>query len=75
MASPYYNVFSKDLLQGIQYSNPGVDNSFISSLLEEFKSNKTKSFELAKIVGHVLKFRCMEKFIYRFFLIVLVFKT
>ncbi|PWA69688.1 pumilio 1 [Artemisia annua] len=37
-------------------NNPGADNSFMSSLLEEFKSNKTKSFELAEIVGHVVKF-------------------
>lgn len=33
-----------------------MDNSFASSLLEEFKSNKTKCFELSEIVGHVVEF-------------------
>ncbi|KVI11958.1 Armadillo-like helical [Cynara cardunculus var. scolymus] len=32
----------------------GGDNSFASSLLEEFKSNKTKCFELSEITGHVV---------------------
>ncbi|GJT69158.1 pumilio homolog 2-like protein [Tanacetum coccineum] len=34
----------------------GVDSSFASSLLEDFKSNKTKSFELVEIAGHVVEF-------------------
>ncbi|XP_076936290.1 pumilio homolog 2-like [Bidens hawaiensis] len=34
----------------------GGDNNFASSLLEEFKSNKTKSFELSEINGHVVEF-------------------
>lgn len=33
-----------------------MDNSFASSLLEEFKSNKTKCFELSEITGHVVEF-------------------
>ncbi|KAG4386840.1 hypothetical protein AAZX31_11G133100 [Glycine max] len=33
-----------------------IDESFASSLLEEFKSNKTKCFELSEIVGHVVEF-------------------
>ncbi|XP_011089489.1 pumilio homolog 2 [Sesamum indicum] len=33
-----------------------IDNSFASSLLEEFKSNKTKCFELSEIAGHVVEF-------------------
>ncbi|KAK4408802.1 Pumilio2 [Sesamum angolense] len=33
-----------------------MDNSFASSLLEEFKSNKTKCFELSEIAGHVVEF-------------------
>ncbi|KAK7261505.1 hypothetical protein RIF29_27819 [Crotalaria pallida] len=33
-----------------------VDGSFASSLLEEFKSNKSKCFELAEISGHVVEF-------------------
>ncbi|KAJ6350272.1 hypothetical protein OIU78_006441 [Salix suchowensis] len=33
-----------------------LDESFPSSLLEEFKSNKTKSFELSEIAGHVVEF-------------------
>jgi pumilio RNA-binding family len=34
-----------------------MDESFASSLLEEFKSNKTKCFELSEIAGHVVVFR------------------
>ncbi|KAI3811571.1 hypothetical protein L1987_21296 [Smallanthus sonchifolius] len=34
----------------------GGENNFASSLLEEFKSNKTKSFELSDINGHVVEF-------------------
>lgn len=33
-----------------------VDESFASTLLEEFKSNKAKSFELLEIAGHVVEF-------------------
>ncbi|CAA6655011.1 unnamed protein product [Spirodela intermedia] len=32
------------------------DEGFASSLLEEFKSNKTKCFELSEIIGHVVEF-------------------
>lgn len=35
------------------------NESFGSSLLEEFKSNKTKCFELSEIAGHVVEFRCV----------------
>ncbi|CAI9759154.1 unnamed protein product [Fraxinus pennsylvanica] len=35
---------------------PYMENSFASSLLEEFKSNKTKCFELSDIAGHVVEF-------------------
>lgn len=34
-----------------------MDSSFASSLLEEFKSNKTRCFELSEIAGHVVEFR------------------
>lgn len=34
-----------------------LDEGFASSLLEEFKSNKAKSFELSEISGHVVEFR------------------
>jgi pumilio RNA-binding family len=34
-----------------------IDESFASSLLEEFKSNKTKCLELSEIAGHVVEFR------------------
>jgi len=34
-----------------------MDGSLGSSLLEEFKSNKTKCFELSEIAGHVVEFR------------------
>ncbi|KAL6591512.1 hypothetical protein ACP70R_050015 [Stipagrostis hirtigluma subsp. patula] len=33
-----------------------MDNAYGSSLLEEFKTNKTRSFELLDIVGHVVEF-------------------
>ncbi|KAM3245258.1 hypothetical protein ACQJBY_056527 [Aegilops geniculata] len=33
-----------------------VDNAYESTLLEEFKTNKTRSFELLDIVGHVVEF-------------------
>ncbi|KAF7823717.1 pumilio-like protein 2-like [Senna tora] len=33
-----------------------IDESFASSLLEEFKSSKTKCFELSEISGHVVEF-------------------
>ncbi|XP_004486985.1 pumilio homolog 2-like [Cicer arietinum] len=33
-----------------------ADENFASSLLEEFKSNKTKCFELSEISGHVVEF-------------------
>ncbi|KAL9296588.1 hypothetical protein ACSQ67_022484 [Phaseolus vulgaris] len=33
-----------------------IDESFASSLLEEFKGNKTKCFELSEIAGHVVEF-------------------
>lgn len=38
-------------------SGCNMDESFASTLLEEFKSNKTKSFELSEIAGHVVDFR------------------
>jgi pumilio RNA-binding family len=37
----------------------GLDENFPSSLLDEFKSNKTKCFELSEIAGHVVEFRCI----------------
>ncbi|KAK7262492.1 hypothetical protein RJT34_30066 [Clitoria ternatea] len=33
-----------------------IEESFASSLLEEFKSNKTKCLELSEIAGHVVEF-------------------
>ncbi|XP_020233970.1 pumilio homolog 1 isoform X2 [Cajanus cajan] len=33
-----------------------LDENFASSLLDEFKSNKTKCFELSEIAGHVVEF-------------------
>ncbi|KAM7527752.1 hypothetical protein LguiB_031162 [Lonicera macranthoides] len=33
-----------------------VDNSFAYSLLEDFKGNKTRCFELSEIAGHVVEF-------------------
>lgn len=34
-----------------------MENNFASSLLEEFKINKTRCFELLEITGHVVEFR------------------
>jgi len=34
-----------------------LEENFASSLLDEFKSNKTKCFELSEIAGHVVEFR------------------
>ncbi|CAM0943088.1 unnamed protein product [Alopecurus aequalis] len=36
--------------------NSLIDNAYGSSLLEEFKTNKTRSFELLDIVGNVVEF-------------------
>ncbi|KAL6980567.1 hypothetical protein U1Q18_022208 [Sarracenia purpurea var. burkii] len=36
-----------------------LDEHFGSSLLDEFKSNKTKCFELLEIAGHVVEFRLL----------------
>ena len=47
-----------------------MDESFASSLLEEFKSNKTKCFELTEIAGHVVEFRytfCL--LVFRFYIL------
>ncbi|XP_039052638.1 pumilio homolog 2-like isoform X2 [Hibiscus syriacus] len=38
------------------YAGYNLSESFASSLLEEFKSNKTKCFELSEISGHVVEF-------------------
>lgn len=45
-------------LMGGWHSEVGgnLDEGFPSSLLDEFKSNKTKCFELAEIAGHVVEF-------------------
>lgn len=34
-----------------------MNGGFVSSLLDEFKSNKSKCFELSEIAGHVFEFR------------------
>ncbi|XP_019233233.1 PREDICTED: pumilio homolog 2-like isoform X1 [Nicotiana attenuata] len=38
------------------YHLDNMENSLASSLLEEFKSNKTRCFELSEIAGHVVEF-------------------
>ncbi|KAK1298977.1 hypothetical protein QJS10_CPB14g01612 [Acorus calamus] len=45
-------------LMGSWHTDGGgnVDEGFGSSLLEEFKSNKTRCFELSEIAGHVVEF-------------------
>ncbi|XP_057473783.1 pumilio homolog 1-like [Actinidia eriantha] len=47
----------RNLAGGVMGSWPlHVDDNFRSSLLEEFKSNKTRCFELSEIGGHVVEF-------------------
>ncbi|XP_031099603.1 pumilio homolog 1-like isoform X2 [Ipomoea triloba] len=41
---------------GGSWNLDNMEGSFPSSLLEEFKSNKTKCFELSEIAGHVVEF-------------------
>ncbi|KAF5208305.1 Pumilio-like protein [Thalictrum thalictroides] len=43
-------------VMGYSESGGNLDESYASSLLEEFKSNKTKCFELLEIEGHVVEF-------------------
>ncbi|XP_031249420.1 pumilio homolog 2 [Pistacia vera] len=43
-------------VMGPWHLDGSMDDSFGSSLLEEFKSNKTKCFELSEITGHVVEF-------------------
>ncbi|KAF8397447.1 hypothetical protein HHK36_016364 [Tetracentron sinense] len=45
-------------VMGSWHSEAGsnMDESFASSLLEEFKSNKTRCFELSEIASHVVEF-------------------
>lgn len=38
-------------------SGTDVEGKLVSSLLDEFKSNKIRSFELSDILGHVVEFR------------------
>ncbi|XP_070024529.1 pumilio homolog 2-like isoform X2 [Nicotiana tabacum] len=38
------------------YHLDAMENNLASSLLEEFKSNKTRCFELSEIAGHVVEF-------------------
>lgn len=53
-------------LMGGWHSEAGgnLDDGFPSSLLDEFKSNKTKCFELAEIAGHVVEFRYVYDDVY-----------
>lgn len=46
-------------VMGAWHSEAGsnLDETFASTLLDEFKSNKTKCFELSEIGGHVVEFR------------------
>ncbi|CAM8972798.1 unnamed protein product [Rhodiola kirilowii] len=43
-------------LMGGWHSDTGSFTGFASTLLDEFKSNKTKCFELSEIAGHVVEF-------------------
>jgi pumilio RNA-binding family len=39
------------------------DQTYASSLLDELKNNKNKSFELSDVVGHLIEFRYSEIFL------------
>lgn len=41
----------------------GLDDNFALTLLDEFKSNKAKCFELSEIAGHVVEFRYCNLFL------------
>ncbi|XP_010469982.1 PREDICTED: pumilio homolog 2-like [Camelina sativa] len=43
-------------VMGSWHMDASLDEGFGSSLLEEFKSNKTRGFELSEIAGHVVEF-------------------
>jgi len=43
-------------VMGSWHMDASLDEGFGSSMLEEFKSNKTRGFELAEIAGHVVEF-------------------
>ena len=44
-------------VMGPWHAGFSVEDSYAPSLLEEFKSNKTKCFELSEIAGHFVEFR------------------
>jgi hypothetical protein len=51
-----------------------MDENYAPSLLEEFKSNKTKCLELSEIVGHVVEFRyLLNKKILCSFIVIIFF--
>lgn len=52
-------------VMGPWHLDVGCNESFSSSLLEEFKSNKTKCFELSEIAGHVFEFRYTYKLLFK----------
>ncbi|KAG7637839.1 putative armadillo-like helical, nucleic acid binding NABP, pumilio domain-containing protein [Arabidopsis thaliana] len=43
-------------VMGSWHMDASLDEGFGSSMLEEFKSNKTRGFELSEIAGHVVEF-------------------
>ncbi|XP_042512338.1 pumilio homolog 4-like isoform X2 [Macadamia integrifolia] len=56
--SRFPSVIRSSMGMGSWHSDNGgnMEESFASSLLEEFKNNKTRCFELSEIVGHVVEF-------------------
>lgn len=51
-------------VMGSWHMDGSLDEGFGSSLLEEFKSNKTRGFELSEIAGHVVEFRYFLESLY-----------
>lgn len=58
--SHYASMIRGSMGGGIGSWHSGIGNNmegiFVSTLLDEFKNNKTRSFELSDIVGHVIEF-------------------
>ena len=59
--SPYSSASKSSSGGAWQFKNWGdTEERYGSSLLEEFKNNKNRCFELSNIVGHVFEFRYLD---------------
>ncbi|KAF9589245.1 hypothetical protein IFM89_021124 [Coptis chinensis] len=56
----YFSFWNEELIlrcHGIMAPEYDLDKSFVSLILEEFKTTKTKCFELPEVEGHVVKLK------------------